>query len=239
MDRILNELFGLDDLRDVAAVTGSRSAEASGEVADPERETRRVARRQRKADADRQGKREEFVARYLDGDPSEGFTTAEAVAHLREMRDEMSQSEFRAAMRQTLEHLTPGQRDDFMKIMRAYETERPAASEGAAAASPAAGGVPGTGGDRFRGLLTGLMGGAGSQGGAAGVGLGDLLDDLQKGGLRAPDATPGQPPTEADFLALLNSPLGRAVLGGVAAYGIQGMQGDEDGQDTPAGSGQG
>ena len=60
--------------------------------------------------------------------------------------------------------------------------------------------------------------------GAGGVGVGDLLDDLAKGGLRAPATTPGKQPTEADFHALLNSPLGRAVLGGVAAFGMQEME---------------
>ena len=67
----------------------------------------------------------------------------------------------------------------------------------------------------------------GGAAGAGGVGVGDLLDDLAKGGLRAPTTTPGQKPTEADFHALLNSPLGRAVLGGVAAFGMQEMEEDE------------
>ena len=64
--------------------------------------------------------------------------------------------------------------------------------------------------------------------GAGGVGVGDLLDDLTRGGLRAPTTTPGQKPTEADFHALLNSPLARAVLGGVAAFGMQEME-----EETP------
>jgi hypothetical protein len=68
----------------------------------------------------------------------------------------------------------------------------------------------------------------GGTAGAGGVGVGDLLDDLAKGGLRASTTTPGQKPTEADFHALLNSPLGRAVLGGVAAFGMQEMQAHDD-----------
>jgi hypothetical protein len=237
MDRLLNDLFGLDDLRQAADVT-SKAPETDAGEDDPEREARREARRRSKADRERQRKREEFVQRYTAGDPAVGFTTAEAVAHLREMRDEMSPAEFRNAMRQTLEHLPPSQRDDFAKIMREYQGEQPADAAGSTAASPATGAST-AGGDRFGGLLAGLMGGAGPQGSAAGVGLGDLLDDLQKSGWRAPDATPGEPPTEDDFLALLNSPLGRAVLGGVAAYGIQGMQGDDDGTDAAGRSRQG
>ena len=34
----------------------------------------------------------------------------------------------------------------------------------------------------------------------------------------------GQQPTEADFRTLLDSPLARAVLGGVAAFGMQEME---------------
>ena len=67
----------------------------------------------------------------------------------------------------------------------------------------------------------------GGAAGAGGVGVGDLLDDLARGGLRAPATTPGKQPTEADFRALLNSPLGRAVLGGVAAFGMQEMEEEE------------
>jgi hypothetical protein len=96
--------------------------------------------------------------------------------------------------------------------------------------SPSAAGARGASADPFGGLLTGLMGG--SAAGASGVGIGDLFDDLTKGGLRAPSASSGEKPTEADFHALLNSPLGRAVLGGVAAYGIQGME-EEDEEPSP------
>jgi hypothetical protein len=91
--------------------------------------------------------------------------------------------------------------------------------------TPSAAAEARSGGDPFGGLLTGLMGGGAV--GAGGVGVGDLLDDLKQGGLRAPASTPGKQPTEADFNALLNSPLARAVLGGVAAFGMQEMEEEE------------
>jgi hypothetical protein len=227
MDRILREFFGDDEPE---AGAGTRAA-APDKSVDPERETRHEARQQRKADAETRRSRKEFIERYTTGDPSEGFTTDEAIAHLREMRDEMSPAEFRRAMRRTLEHLPPGQRDDFIKIMREYQsgTAQPATGAATAESIPVGGVTAGdepahpaaasarAGADPFGGLLTGLMGG-----GAAGTGgVGDLLEDLTKGGLRAPVSAPGQKPTEADFHALLNSPLARAVLGGVAAFGMQ------------------
>jgi hypothetical protein len=151
----------------------------------------------------------------------------------------MTPEEFRRAMQRTLEHLPPSQRDDFVRIMREYQAgaaqtapggaataTRVQAGEGTArdASTPSAAGAR-AGADPFGGLLTGLMGGGAVR--TVGVGVGDLLDDLTQGGLRAPATTPGKQPTEADFHALLDSPLGRAVLGGVAAFGMQEMEEEE------------
>jgi hypothetical protein len=232
---MVSELFGGDE-PDAGAGTRSDSAD---KPADPEREARREARRRRKADAETRHRRKEFVERYTTGDPAEGFTTEEAIAHLREMREEMTPEEFRRAMKRTLEHLPPNQRDDFIKIMREYQAGPAQSAPGAATAAgtqaregmareeltPSAAAGARSGGDPFGGLLTGLMGGGSVA--AGGVGVGDLLDDLKEGGLRAPASTPGKQPTEADFQALLNSPLGRAVLGGVAAFGMQEMEEEE------------
>lgn len=244
MDRTLRELFGDDEPE---AGTGTRS-DTADQQAGLERETCHEARQRRKADAETRRSRREFIERYTTGDPSQGFTTDEAIAHLREMRDELSPAEFRRAMQRTLEHLPPSQRDDFIKIMREYQTGAAKPATGAATAeSIPVGGVtaaeetarPDTsvaraGADPFAGLLTGLMGGGTA--GAGGVGVGDLLEDLTKGGLRAPATSPGQKPTEADFRALLDSPLGRAVLGGVAAFGLQEMdEGNDD--ETPGSTG--
>jgi hypothetical protein len=236
MDKMLGELFGGGE---PDAGTGTRS-DTADKPADPEREARREARKRRKADAGTRLSRKEFIERYTTGDPSEGFTTEEAIAHLREMREEMTPQEFRRAMQRTLEHLPPSQRDDFVRIMREYQAgaaqtapggaapaARAQAGEGTArdTAAPSAAAGDRAGADPFGGLLTGLMGGGAV--GTGGVGVGDLLDDLTQGGLRAPATTPGQQPTEADFHALLNSPLGKAVLGGVAAFGMQEMEEEE------------
>ena len=173
---------------------------------------------------------------------------------MREMRDEMSPAEFRRAMQRTLENLPPSQRDDFIKIMQQYQASSAQQATGAASGTSVAASagttnvdatndtmaIPGTPGSRsqaadpFGGLLTGLMGGGAV--GTGRVGVGDLFDDLTKGGLRAPSATPGEKPTEADFHALLDSPLSRAVLGGVAAYGIQGMEEEDEERDPRSGT---
>ena len=46
----------------------------------------------------------------------------------------MSPAEFRRAMQRTLEHLPPSQRDDFIKIMREYQTGAAQPATGAATA---------------------------------------------------------------------------------------------------------
>jgi hypothetical protein len=234
MDRILSELFGGDEPA-AGADTRSNTVDKPAEL---EREARQQARQRRKADAATRHSRKEFIERYTTGDPSEGFTTEEAITHLREMREEMNPEEFRRAMQRTLEHLPPSQRDDFIRIMREHQTgaAQPAAGGAATAAGAQAGeamareestpsAAAGAHADPFGGLLTGLMGGGAV--GEGGVGVGDLLNDLARGGLRAPATQPGKEPTEADFRALLNSPLGRAVLGGVAAFGMQEMEEEE------------
>lgn len=231
MDRMLKDLFGSDDEPAATPTTAATTeADATAKLADPEREARREARRQRKADQSHTRTRDDFVERYTTGDPAEGFTTEEAIAHLREMREEMTPAEFRAAMQKTLENLPPSQRDDFMAIMQQYKAGQPGAA--AATAAPAVGETRDAAADPFGSLLGGLMGG----GAAGGVDFGSVLDDLQRSGTRAPSSGSGQAPTEADFQALINSPLARAVLGGVAAYGMQGMQGDEDDHDAPGGA---
>src|SRR3954465_12536652 len=117
MDRILSELFGGDEPA-AGADTRSNTVDKPAEL---EREARQQARQRRKSDAATRHSRKEFIERYTTGDPSEGFTTEEAITHLREMREEMNPEEFRRAMQRTLEHLPPSQRDDFIRIMREYQ----------------------------------------------------------------------------------------------------------------------
>jgi hypothetical protein len=237
MDRILKDLFGFEDeptappATPPAAPSAPPAPEATATEAAKataaEREARREIRKRRKADRELRRKRDEFVARYTTGDHSEGFTTQEAIEHLRDMQEELTPSGFRKAMQHTLENLPPSQRDEFIALMQQHK----AGQAGAASASAGAT-VKAASADPFGGLLTSLMGGAA---GAGGAGFGSLLDDLAKGGLRAPSRGSGEKPTEQDFQDLLNSPLGRAVLGGVAAYGMQQMQQDDDDYDTPSG----
>jgi hypothetical protein len=233
MDNLLKELFGGDDDDAPAATAAAPSASAATADREAERAARRAARQARKADPERQRKRKEFADRYTTGDPSEGFTTVEALEHIQDMRQEMTPAEFREAMKQTIEHLPPDKRDDFIAFMRKQRAAMGQAAPAAAAqaSAPAAGTVSA---DPFAGLLGGLLGGGGTASSSGGFDAGSVLDDLMKGGLSAPATATGGQPTEADFQTLLNSPLARAVLGGLATYGMQAMQSDRDDHDTPS-----
>ena len=241
MDSILRELFGRTDDEPTVAPAASPStpsaaaAAATGQAraeSEAEREARREARRQRREDPERRQRRREFIERYITGNPAEGFTAEEALAHLDEMRDELSPEEFQLAMVRTMDNLLPDQRDAFITLIRKSREADTAAGAAPAAAASAA---PAPSGDPFGGLLTGLMGGRAD---AGGVTIGDVLADLRRGGLNAPGST-GKTPTEADFMRLIDSPLGRAVLGGLAAYGLQDLEQDEEDQERRAAPGPG
>ena len=225
MDNWLKELFGIGDDKAADATTAPAADDREAR-----HEARRAAREARRADPERQGKRQEFADRYLTGDPSEGFSTEEALAHIREMYDEMGPTDFRKAMQQTIEHLPEDKRADFVAFMRKQKEamrqgQAMPAAPAAGAAAPAAGEAPSS--DAFAGLLTGLLGGSAADTGASRYDAGSVIDDLMKGGLKSPTPASKQP-TEADFQALINSPLARAVLGGIAAYGMQGGADDRD-----------
>jgi hypothetical protein len=222
MDRVVNEYFdsGEDTSREA---TGTADRDGSwDQSAFDRKEARFELRQKRQADRERQQRRGEFVDRYTTGEPSEGITTEEALEHLQELRDELSPAEFRDAMQKTLDHLPADQRDEVNALIRhmqgAHGAEAGAAATGAGATAEAGAMRPAP----LAGLLGGLVGDSSASGaGARGFDIGDILNDLRSGGLNAPATGSGGKATEADFAALMNSPLARAVLGGVAAYAMQ------------------
>lgn len=221
MDRVVNEYFdsGEDPSREA---TGTADRDGSWDQSAFDRKEARIELREmRRADRERQQRRGEFVDRYTAGEPSEGFTTEEALEHLQELRDELSPAEFRAAMQKTLDHLPPDQRDEVNALMQHRQSAHGAGAGAAATGVGATAETDATGPAPLAGLLGGLFGDDAAPGEAPrGFDIGDVLNDLRTGGLSAP-ATGGGKATEADFAALMNSPLARAVLGGVAAYAIQ------------------
>src|SRR3954464_2541694 len=205
MDRLLQQLFGDDTEPQPAAEAAAPVAPtASAPGDDATRKARHEARQQRKADHEARHRRKEFIDRYSTGDPSEGFTADEAVAHLREMRDEMSPAEFRQAMKQTLENLSPNQRDEVIAMMQRYKQTagsgaRSGASGQAVPQASTMGGAVASNDAAFGSMLDSLMGS-----GAGGADFGAIVEDIRRNGLSGTSSKPGAQPTEADFEALLN-----------------------------------
>jgi hypothetical protein len=212
---LLKEFFGVGAEGDNAATTQAAPA-ANAEMTDEERQQARDAKREakranrqaRKVDAATEAKRTEFADRYKTGHPSEGFEAEEALEHLEQLQGQLTPAEFRKAMEETLNNLPADQRDEFAALMRKHQVETQAGSAAVAQ-------------DPFGGILGGLIG---SPGATNVPNLGDVLNDLRQGGLNAPAPAPGKQLTEQDFLQLINSPLGKAVLGGLATQGIQQLQ---------------
>lgn len=210
---LLKEFFGVGAEGDNAATTQATPAANANEMTDEERQQAREAKREskranrqaRKVDAETEAKRTEFADRYKTGHPSEGFTAEEALEHLEQLQGQLTPAEFRKAMEDTLNNLPADQRDEFAALMRKHQAEE------AAAVAP----------DPFGGILGGLIG---SPGATNVPNLGDIVNDLRQGGLNAPEPAPGKQLTEQDFLQLISSPLGKAVLGGLATQGIQQLQ---------------
>lgn len=210
---LLKEFFGVGADGDDAATkpsapagdTAQQTDEERQQARDAKREAKRANRQARKVDAATEAKRTEFADRYKTGHPSEGFEAEEALEHLEQLQGQLTPAEFRKAMEETLNSLPADQRDDFVALMRKHQ-----AADGAVAAQ-----------DPFSGLLGGLIG---SPGATNVPNLGDVLNDLRQGGLNAPAPAPGKQLTDQDFLQLISSPLGKAVLGGLATQGIQQLQ---------------
>lgn len=209
---LLKEFFGVG-ADDGDATTTQTASAGNAEMTDEERQQAREAKREakranrqaRRVDAATEAKRTNFADRYKTGHPSEGFETEEALEHLEQLQGQLTPAEFRKAMADTLDNLPADQRDDFVALMRKHQAEDAAA----------------TAQDPFGGLLGGLVG---SPGATNAPSLGDVLNDLRQGGLNAPAPASGKQLTDEDFLHLINSPLGKAVLGGVATQGIQQLQ---------------
>jgi hypothetical protein len=210
----------------------------------------------------------DFVNRYTTGNPSEGFSTEEAVNHLQRVRNEVPPEVLQRAAVTTVQNLPADQRKQFAEMLERRRqgsgmvTIERSGQAGAAqgrgggdsgggvddvlgglfgslmgggGAQPAPQHVPqggGQGDDMLGGLLGSLLGGGGSpssrsQGGDP---FGDLFGGLMGGG--TPQAAPQrqmphaqQQPAGGGVGDILGSPLGKAVLGGIAAFAMKEMMG--------------
>lgn len=163
------------------------------------------------------GEAKSFVSRYLDGDPSQGYGDDEAVANFQRVAQNASPDQMQRATRQALEHMNPSQRSDFAKMLQQRQASGGNVPIQQAGDRTASGG----GGDMgIDDILGGLLGGGG------GGGLGGILGGLLGGGDDSARPQTGAQSGDGGGMFgglgdLLSSPAGKALIGGIAAYGMK------------------
>ena len=165
------------------------------------------------------GQAKSFVNRYLDGDASEGYDKDEAATAFEKVAQNATPEQMQRATRQALENMNPGQRSDFAKMLQQRQASGgnvpiQTAGGGTASSGTASGGEMGV-----DDILGGLLGGA-SGGGGGGGGLGDLFGSLLGGGGGGSKGG-GLGGMLGGLGDLLGSPAGKALIGGIAAYGMK------------------
>ncbi|HET8523100.1 MAG TPA: hypothetical protein VFL82_07700 [Thermomicrobiales bacterium] len=152
---------------------------------------------------------QDFVNRYEQGDPTEGYSKEEALQHYQQVAQHASPETMQRATKQAVERLNPDQRSAFAKMLQERQSgqvQRQLPQEGA----QSGGGIDD--------ILGGLLGG-----GAGGGGIGNILGSLVGGG-GAPSANTGavESGNQGGGIGdILGSNVGKAIMGGIAAYAMK------------------
>jgi hypothetical protein len=158
-------------------------------------------------------KAKDFVNRYEQGDPTEGYSSDEAMDYFGRVAKQASPDQMDRAMRESMGRLNPNQRQEFAQMLQQRmggQAQRPMT-------------------DNDPNDLDNFMGGLGQMfGGGGGGGLGGLLGGLLGGGSASSNAgsVPGNGGSSRNdggggLGDLVNSPVGKAVLAGAAAYAMK------------------
>jgi hypothetical protein len=207
-----------------------------------ERQEQKAARRAaRRRSADEVARAQDFINRYSTGNPAEGFSSEEAATYLRELRQEATPEEWRHAATAAINNLPPDQRQAFNQMLEQRRagtgmvtidrTGDARAAEGRAAGQQ---GDPGLD-DMLGGLFGGLLGGAAAMpeprgGSTPSASAPDMnpLDDLFGGLFGGGDDKAPEPRQQEQQQQqpggiddILQNPLGKAVLGGIAAFALK------------------
>lgn len=188
----------------------------------------------------------DFVNRYMQGDPSEGFDDDEAVSNFNRVSQNASPETMERATRQALGNMTPNQRGDFAKMLQQRQAEGGTVpiqragerggggSGGEMGIDDMLGGLMGGGGGGgLGGMLGGLLGGGGGGSQSGGGGMGGMLGGLLGGGDDDGDRTRSRSQSGAQAGGqggmfgglgdLMGSTAGKALIGGIAAFAMKEM----------------
>ena len=173
---------------------------------------------------------QDFVKRYSEGAPDQGFTGDEAVGQLNQLLSHANSQQVEAATKKALNNMPENQRAEFGQFVNQLHARQSGGTTTAAGGTSIddisrmfgqAGGSANSVNDLFGQLFGGSAAGAGGTA-ATGGGLGAMISKLISslfGGGKSPNASTGATASGmGDLGSFMNSSAGRAVLGGIAAY---------------------
>ena len=143
----------------------------------------------------------DFVKRYEQGDPSEGYSDQEVLKRYGEVSHAVPPDEYARAAQEALGKLSPEERAEFLKMLQERAAARGVKLPGKVAADPKDLGKVLTDLHEKPGQLRDILGGP---------------SDVQ---------SQGQAPGSNPITDMLSSPLAKAVLAGVAAVVVKNMMG--------------
>jgi hypothetical protein len=182
------------------------------------------------AEADAKAERaRDFVKRYSEGAPDEGYSSDEAVGQLNDLLGHANSEQVERATRSALKNLPDNKRAEFGEFVNQLQA-RKSGGRAATSGTPSiddisrmfgqAGGSANSVNDLFGSLFgggSGTSGSATSSGGGIGAMLSKLLSSLFGGGRSRATQTAGASGM-GDLGGLLGSNAGKMVMGGIAAY---------------------
>jgi len=155
-------------------------------------------------------KARDFVNRYEDGDPTEGYSKEEAVEYFGKVAKHAPPATMEKAVRQSVNKLNPDQRKEFATMLQQRkegQVDRPMTEN-----QPAS--------DNVDDIMGNLFGGSGGSNGGGG-GLGDILGGLLGGGASTNAGTVDGGQGGGGLGDILGSSVGKAVLAGAAAFAMK------------------
>lgn len=177
-------------------------------------------------------KTEDFINRYQTGKPTEGYTGQEAMEQFQQAAKVATPEQMQKAFQQSVANLPEDQRAEFNQMLQQRQAGKGMIDierSGERKDVTSRDGGDSVGLDDLLGGLLGGMAGGSAGGSNSGGGLGDILSGMMGGGDTSVQAQPSPSKESKDsggglggmFGDLLDSPIGKAVIAGAAAFAMK------------------
>jgi hypothetical protein len=153
----------------------------------------------------------DFIQRVTTGDPTQGYSTDEAHAAVDHVVKNAPPETINRAMQKSLGSLNEEQRSQFAQMLE-QRAARGRSGDGGGPTIQHTGGTTQGGGGGMGDILGGLLGGGG---------FSDLLGGLLGGGGGDSNATNRDDGMLGGLGDIMNNPIGRAAMAGMAAYAMK------------------